>query len=92
MKRLSVIRLALAFGVTAAILYLGCIAVVMSVSREVTIHFFNSLLHGFDVSSVIRTHMSWGEMGIGIIEVFILGWLVGAVIASVYNLALPRED
>jgi hypothetical protein len=64
----------------------------MTLSREVVVSFFNSLLHGFDISPIIRTSMSWGEMIIGFIEVFILGWLIGATVASIYNLGKGKNE
>jgi hypothetical protein len=56
-----------------------------SVGREVSILFFNRLVHGIDVSSIIRTDMPWWEMAMGLVEVCILGWLTGAAIAGLYN-------
>lgn len=42
-------------------------------------------MHGIDVSSIIRTEMPWWEMVMGIVEIFILGWLIGAAVAGIYN-------
>ncbi len=56
-----------------------------TVGREGSIIFFNSLMHGIDVSSIIRTEMPWWEMVMGIVEIFILGWLIGAAVAGIYN-------
>ncbi len=74
-----------ACGITAALLYLGCVFVMGTVGREGSIIFFNSLMHGIDVSSIIRTEMPWWEMVMGIVEIFILGWLIGAAVAGIYN-------
>lgn len=62
--------------------------VVASVSRESQIQFFTSLVHGIDVTSLVRARMPVQEMLLGIVEVFILGWLIGASIASIYNIGL----
>ncbi len=35
--------------------------------------------------------MPWWEMVIGVLEVFILGWLVGATVAVLYNVGTTRE-
>lgn len=88
MEHISVRRFGLAFGTTAALLYLGCVLVVASVSREAQIRFFNSLVHGIDVTSIVRTQMPVGQMLLGVVEVFILGWLIGASIASIYNIGV----
>ena len=87
MDVINVRGLGLAFGSTAAILYLGCALILHSLGTEKAITFFNSLMHGIDVTSIIKTDMSLGTMIIGIIQVFILGWLTGASIASIYNYA-----
>lgn len=53
--------------------------------------FFNSLLHGLDVSSVVRMEMPLWEAGIGIIQTFILDWLVGACIGALYNWQIKKN-
>lgn len=88
MEHISFRRFGLACGTTAALLYLGCVLVVASVSRESQIRFFNSLVHGIDVTSIVRTQMPVREMLLGVVEVFILGWLIGASIASIYNIGV----
>ena len=40
----------------------------------------------------MRWDMPWWEACVGVIEVFILGWLVGAVIAVLYNVTGDRND
>jgi len=80
-------RLGLAVGSTFALMYIACVIIVMAVGREGVIFMFNTLFHGIDATSLIRTTMPLSSMAIGLIEIFILGWLVGATIASVYNLS-----
>ncbi len=92
MGDINVKRFGMAFGATFGILYLGCVLVMYAVGREVTILFFNSLLHGIDVTSIIRLNMPWWEMGMGFIEIFIVGWLTGATIASIYNLGSGKAE
>jgi hypothetical protein len=84
-------RFGMAWGITAALLYLGCVFVMWSVGKETSVLFFNSLLHGIDVTSIIRTDMPWWEMAMGLVEIFILGWLTGATIAAVYNFRSGRQ-
>lgn len=90
MNRIDVKRFGMAWGITAALLYLGCMLVMWSVGKEGSILFFNSMLHGIDVSSIIRMNIPWWEMLMGIIEVFIIAWLTGATVASIYNLGGKR--
>jgi hypothetical protein len=85
MGAISIKRFGFAFGTTSALLYLGCVFVTAVAGRERTISFFNSLIHGLDVTSIIRMNMPLSEMLVGIVEIFILAWLTGATIASIYN-------
>jgi len=60
-------------------------------TREQAVAFFNALLHGVDVSSILKTEMSASEMVFGLIQIFILGWLTGATIASIYNFNFNKK-
>ncbi len=91
MNRISIWRFSMAWGITGALLYFGCILVMWTVGRENTIFFFNSLLHGLDVEPIIRMDIPWWEAVMGIIETFVLGWLIGGVIASIYNFGAAGE-
>lgn len=91
MNRIDVKKFGLSFGLTGALLYFGCILVMATVGRDGTVAFFNSILHGLDVSSVLRMEIPLWEAGIGIIETFIFGWLVGASIAAFYNASLKEK-
>jgi len=91
MATIDIRRFGFAFGATFALLYLGCVLVMTVLSKEGAILFFNSLMHGVDVTSILRTDMPFYEMVIGFVEIFILGWLIGATVASLYNLALKRK-
>lgn len=85
MNRINIKKFGFAVGLTGAIIYLGCMVVMLTAGREGTIDFFNSLLHGLDITSIIRMDVPLWEAGIGIVQTFILGWLVGALIAAFYN-------
>ena len=91
MKSIDIKRFGMACGLTAALLYLGCVFVMWSVGKDGSILFFNSLLHGIDVTSIIRTDMPWWEMLMGIVEIFIVCWLIGAAIASIYNFGPSKQ-
>lgn len=92
MEKLSIKRLGIAVGSAGATLYLGCILLMITVGREGTIWFFNSLLHGLDTSSIIRMNVPVWQALLGIVQTFILGWLIGALIASVYNIGLKQHN
>ena len=91
MKTINIKRFGAAFGITSALMYLGCVFVMWTVGKQTSILFFNSLMHGIDVTSIIRTEMPWWEMAMGLVEIFILGWLTGATIASIYNFGLDKQ-
>ena len=88
---INVKKLGLAFGLTGALLYLGCMLVMATVGHDNSIKFFNSLLHGLDVSSVMRASVPLWEAGVGIIQIFILGWLTGACIGGFYNAFMIKK-
>ena len=91
MHRINVKKLGFSFGITASVLYLGCMIVMMTAGKEGTIAFFNSLLHGLDVSNIIRMDVPILEAFLGIIQTFILGWLIGACIAAFYNAQIKNK-
>lgn len=85
MQKLNANTLGLAIGITVAIVYLGCICLMLMVGQEGTIWFFNSILHGLDVSSVSRMNVPFGQTLMGIILSFSLGWLSGFLVGTIYN-------
>lgn len=87
-QKLNVKKFGLSLGLTGSILYLGCAVLMLTVGHDGTVKFFNSILHGLDVSSVVRMKIPLWEVAVGLIETFILGWLVGATIAAFYNASL----
>lgn len=85
MLTINIRKFGFATGLTGALLYLGCIIVMTTVGHDGTVKFFNSLLHGLDVRSLIRMNVPFWEVCMGIVETFILGWLIGASVAAIYN-------
>ncbi len=92
MQTLSLRRLGFALGAGFALAYLGCVFVMLTVPNEAAIRFFNSILHGVDVTTIMRWDMPWTEVLVGVLKVFILGWLFGAVLAALYNLGADRKE
>lgn len=92
-RTISIKRLGFAVGATSALLYVGCVFVMLTVPKEAALRFFNSIFHGWDVEPIMRWDVPWWEAAVGSIEVFIIGWFIGAIIAMFYNLtADPKED
>ncbi|MEZ7516159.1 DUF5676 family membrane protein [Flavobacterium frigidarium] len=81
-----------ATGLTGALLYLGCMIVMLTAGKEGSIKFFNNLLHGLDTSNIIRMDVPLLEAFFGIIQTFILGWLLGACIAAIYNVQIKIKN
>ena len=86
MHRINVKTLGFAVAVTIALLYAACVVVMSIAGPQTSVSFFNSLMHGIDGSSIIRkTPMPLSEAAIGIVEWFVIGWLIGASVAALYN-------
>jgi hypothetical protein len=92
MNHISIKKLGLAFGFTIALLYSGCAVVMLVFGHDGSVKFFNTMLHGLDVSSIVRMNISVGEELIGIVQTFIIGWLVGACVAIIYNTSFKSSN
>ena len=79
-------RAGITLAITTSAIYLVCVFVIMRVPREMAIDLYNNILHGLDVSGILKPSMTISQMAAGLISVFIIGWLVGATFASIYNL------
>ena len=82
-------RAGLAFGGATGLFYVGCVFVMLAVPQESVVRFFNSIMHGLDVAPIMRWDMPWWEAVLGALEIFVLGWLFGALVAVLYNLGRP---
>ena len=91
MNYINIKKLGFAFGLTGALLYFGCAMVMFVLGHDATVKFFNNLLHGLDVTSIIRLNISPVEELIGIMQTFILCWLIGACIAAIYNASFKNS-
>ena len=85
MHHIHIRHFGLAFGLTGVILYLGCIVVMAFAGRAGSIEFFNNLFHGINAASIMRMNVPAREAVIGLVETFILFFLIGACIAGIYN-------
>ncbi len=90
MDRINVKKFGFAAGLTGALLYTGCMIVMMTVGKEGSVLFFNSLLHGLDTTTIIRMDVTLFEALLGIVQTFIICWLVGASVAAFYNVQLKK--
>ena len=91
MKLINIRKLGLAFGITGALLYFGCTLTMLILGHDRTVKYFNTLLHGLDVSSIIRMDIPLVEVLTGLVQTFIISWLVGACIAGIYNISFNKK-
>ena len=92
MNNINVKKMGMAFGLTGALLYTGCIVLMATAGSSASVNFFNNLLHGIDVSSIVRTKMPLWEAAFGIVQTFLVFWLAGACIAAIYNKLQPKQS
>lgn len=85
MDHIDVRRFGFAFALTGVLLYGGCLIAMNLLGRAGTIRFFNSLLHGIDTASIVRLNIPAWEAILVLVQTFLLGWLVGACVAGIYN-------
>lgn len=79
-------RFGFALGSTWALLYLGCAFLMATLPREKALAFANTLVHGVDWAPIVNWDKSWSATVMGVVCVFVLGWLIGATFAALYNL------
>jgi hypothetical protein len=91
MTHINIRKFGLAWGATAALLYVGCIILMLTVGREGAVFFFNSLLHGLDISGILRMDVPWPQALLGIGQTFILAYLTGSCIAGIYNFSIKND-
>ena len=60
--------------------------------KEGAVKFFNSLPRVLDTSQVIRMDVSIGEVFLGLVQTFILWWLMGVCIAAFYNAQIKEKQ
>ncbi len=90
MNHIHVKKFGFACGLTFALLNLSCMLLMIIIGHDGTVTFFNSLIHGMEFAAIIRMNVPLYEILIGTIEIFIIGWLIGACIAALYNKATEK--
>ena len=86
MHHINVKQFGFAIGTTIVISYVACILSLSVVSTETAVAFLNNLMHSIDVTTIMRkTPTPLSGALIGVVQWFIIGWLIGASIATIYN-------
>lgn len=88
MNHIHIKSLGFATGITVALLYLGCALVMNFTSPETTRTFFNGLFHGIDIGTILRMKITLKETIAGLIQTFVIAWLIGASVAAIYNILI----
>ena len=84
MNKLNTNVVGLTLGTIATVLSLIC-AVFYITAPNVIIAYFSYLFHGLDLSIVRNPSLDIGSIIIGLLSMFITGYLVGALFAGTYN-------
>jgi len=92
MTILSPIRFGLAIGIAGSLFYVGCMVFMAMMPAETVTWFSNSLLHGVDITSVMRESVPLPQSLAGILSTFVGGWVFGALTASIYNIGLGNKN
>lgn len=91
MNHIHIKSLGFAAGITAALIYLACALVMNFTNEEITRNFFNGLFHGIDIGSILRMNITFRETLAGLIQTFVITWLVGASVAAIYNILISTR-
>lgn len=76
---------ALALGSVSGIIYIACV-LLFAVAPRAGIALANTMVHGLDLASITRATMApFGTILVGLVEIAILGYLVGWLFAVMYN-------
>ena len=82
--KLNAKRVALSLASVAAIVYVVC-AILVAIFPTEIVNVFGSLFHGIDISKITRESVPLGSTILGLIEIFVLGLIVGWLFAKIYN-------
>ncbi len=83
-EKISSKKVAYSLALVAGIVYLVC-AVLVAIAPTWTVNFFGALFHGIDISQIARTPVPLTTTILGLIEIVVLGYLVGWLFGAVYS-------
>lgn len=85
MEKLNQSAIALAVGITTALVYLVCLIFVAIFPLETVITVANYFVHGIDISSIASKSITLAKSIIGLVVVSISSAITGYVFALIYN-------
>ena len=71
-------------ALVAGIVYLAC-AILVAIAPTWTVNVFGALFHGIDITQIARTPVPLTSTILGLIEIVVMGYLVGWLFGAVYN-------
>ena len=83
--KLNAKRVANTLGIVFAGVSLLC-AIFVLIFPGTAMSFFNNIFHGIDITQITKTSVSFGSIIIGLIEAFVLGWIIGWFFVKIYNI------
>lgn len=84
-------KLGLACALTGILFYIGCAGLMLILGQSGTVWFFNSILHGFDVSTVIRMNVPVEDALAGFVLTAFLAGFSGWTAATIYNKLIEKS-
>ena len=85
MEKLNQSAIALAVGITTALVYLVCLIFVAIFPLETVIAIGNYFVHGIDISSIAAKNITIAKSIIGLIVVSVSSAITGYIFALLYN-------
>ena len=82
--RLNAKRVGYSLAAVSGIVYLAC-AILVAIAPSWTVSFFGALFHGIDIAQIARTPVPLGSAVLGLVEIVVLGYVVGWLYAKIYN-------
>ncbi|MBS3074759.1 hypothetical protein J4447_04910 [Candidatus Pacearchaeota archaeon] len=82
--RINASRFGLSFGIAGGIISLIC-GILLAIAPSFTISLFGAIFHGIDLSQIASKSVGIGGIILGIIEVFIIGYIFGWLVGVFYN-------
>ncbi len=77
-------KIGVTLGFVFAIISLIC-AILFAITPESTLNLGNNIFHGLDLTKIAKD-MSWNSAAIGLVEIFIIGFVGGWLFGVIYNL------
>ena len=82
--KLNAKRVGYSLAAVSGIVYLAC-AILVAIAPSWTVGFFGALFHGIDITQIARTPVPLGSTVLGLVEIVVLGYVVGWLYAKIYN-------